>query len=53
MAGQLEEREAQLYFRAVHDDLTGLTNRFGLHQELEGCCACPAGCRSWPCCSST
>jgi len=36
MAGQLEEREAQLVFRAVHDDLTGLTNRFGLHQELEG-----------------
>jgi len=36
MAGQLEEREAQLHFRAVHDDLTGLTNRFGLHQELEG-----------------
>ena len=35
MAGQLEEREAQLVFRAVHDDLTGLTNRFGLHQELE------------------
>jgi diguanylate cyclase (GGDEF)-like protein len=35
MAGQLEEREAQLVFRAVHDDLTGLTNRFGLHQALE------------------
>ena len=35
MAGRLEEREAQLVFRAVHDDLTGLTNRFGLHQELE------------------
>ncbi len=35
MAGKLQEREAQLYFRAVHDDLTGLTNRFGLHQALE------------------
>ncbi|MFL6698927.1 MAG: putative bifunctional diguanylate cyclase/phosphodiesterase [Vitreoscilla sp.] len=35
MAARLQQREAQLYFRAVHDDLTGLTNRFGLHQELQ------------------
>ena len=35
MANKLQEREAQLYFRAVNDDLTGLTNRFGLHQDLE------------------
>jgi diguanylate cyclase (GGDEF)-like protein len=41
MAGQLEEREAQLFFRAVHDDLTGLTNRFGLHQELDGLLRAP------------
>jgi diguanylate cyclase (GGDEF)-like protein len=41
MASQLEEREAQLYFRAVHDDLTGLTNRFGLHEELDGLLRAP------------
>lgn len=35
MASKLEERAAQLEYRAVHDDLTGLTNRFGLHQILE------------------
>jgi diguanylate cyclase (GGDEF)-like protein len=35
MAAKLEERAAQLQFRAVHDDLTGLTNRFGLHQILD------------------
>lgn len=35
MAAKLEERAAQLQFRAVHDDLTGLTNRFGLNQTLD------------------
>jgi diguanylate cyclase (GGDEF)-like protein len=35
MAAKLQEREAQLVFRAVHDDLTGLTNRFGLLQSLD------------------
>jgi diguanylate cyclase (GGDEF)-like protein len=35
MAAKLEEREAQLKFRAVHDDLTGLTNSFGLHHILD------------------
>ncbi len=35
MATKLEEREAQLQYRAVHDDLTGLTNSFGLRQTLE------------------
>jgi len=35
MAGKLQEREAQLYFRAVHDDLTELTNRFGLLRSLD------------------
>jgi len=35
MAARLEERETQLVFRAVHDDLTGLTNRFGLMQALD------------------
>lgn len=34
MAAKLEERAAQLQSRAVHDDLTGLTNSFGLHQAL-------------------
>jgi len=35
MAATLQEREAQLVSRAVHDDLTGLTNRFGLLQSLD------------------
>ena len=35
MAAKLEEREAQLVFRAVHDDLTGLANRFGLLRALD------------------
>ena len=35
MAAKLEEREVQLVLRAVHDDLTGLTNRFGLLRALD------------------
>ncbi len=34
MAAKLEERAIQLQSRAVHDDLTGLTNSYGLHQTL-------------------
>jgi diguanylate cyclase (GGDEF)-like protein len=35
MATQLQAREQELVRRAVHDDLTGLTNRYGLHQALD------------------
>ncbi len=43
MAARLEERQALLVFRAVHDDLTGLTNRFGLLQALDRLLAAEAG----------
>jgi diguanylate cyclase (GGDEF)-like protein len=35
MAGKLQDREAELVSRAVHDDLTGLANRFGLLRSLD------------------
>ena len=44
MAAKLEERAAQLEFRADHDDLTGLINRFGLHRALESLLRVEAGC---------
>ncbi len=43
MAARLEERQAQLVFRAAHDDLTGLTNRFGLLQALDRLLQADAG----------
>ena len=39
MAGELQARERQLAHRAAHDDLTGLSNRYGLHQALSQCLA--------------
>jgi len=35
MAGRIAEREQELTHRAVHDSLTGLPNRDGLHQRLD------------------
>lgn len=35
MAGRIEDREQQLVHRAVHDSLTGLANRDGLHDRLD------------------
>jgi diguanylate cyclase (GGDEF)-like protein len=35
MAGRIAEREHELVHRAVHDSLTGLPNRDGLHERLD------------------
>ncbi|WP_290873203.1 EAL domain-containing protein [Aquabacterium sp.] len=35
MAGRIARREKELTHRAVHDSLTGLPNRDGLHQQLD------------------
>ena len=41
MAGRIEDREQQLVHRAVHDSLTGLANRDGLHDRLDGLLGAP------------
>lgn len=41
MAGRIEDREQQLVHRAVHDSLTGLANRDGLHDRLDALLSAP------------